>query len=395
MAGEGFQAVEALENVTYVGIGTLGYGFMGRAHSLGYRRQSDAYWPPSVLPRLVAICGRHEERVRAGAQRFGYEGYYTDWEQLIADPRVQVFDNCTQVYMHAEPSLAALAAGKHVLCEKPLAATLEEARQLRDAATSSGRVAMTGFNYRFVPAIRLAYNLIQSGALGQLQLVRASYLQEFRRDPQLPSFAGTAEARGRGVVNNLGCHVLDLARHLVGEVARVSGLATNHVKRRPSLADPSQMVDEVEDDTFHALLEFDNGVTGTVEGTQVATGRKNQLTIEINGTRGSLRFDLERLNELQVYLLDEQAPQTLGFRDILVTEGSHPLLKHWWPRGHVLAWENSFVGELHHLLACVAEGRPVGPEGATFEDGYQAALLAETIRASGREGRRLEPKSLE
>ncbi|MCL5109963.1 MAG: Gfo/Idh/MocA family oxidoreductase [Chloroflexi bacterium] len=395
MPGSSFQPAGELAGVPQIGVGVIGYGFMGRAHSLGYKRQIDAYWPPKVLPRLLAICGRNGERVRAAAQRWGYEGYYTDWRELIADPAVRIVDNCTQPFLHAEPSLAALAAGKHVLCEKPLAPTLAEARQMRDAARQSGKVHMTGLNYRFVPAIRLAYEIVQSGALGELQLFRASYLQEFRRDPTMPALSGSPEGRGRGVVGNLGAHAIDLAYHLVGDIARVSGVVVNHIARRPAAAGASELIPEKEEDTAHGLLEFANGVTGFVEATQVATGRKNQLVLEINGSRGSLRFDLERLNELQVYLLDEQDPLKMGFRDIVVTEGAHPLLKHWWPRGHVLAWENTFVGELNHLLTCVAEGRQAGPEGASFEDGYKAALVGEALRVSSREGHRVDVQSLE
>lgn len=395
MAGPDFHPVGELADVSRIGIGTIGYGFMGRAHSLGYRRQIDAYWPPKVLPRLVAICGRNEERLRGAAQRWGYEGYYTDWRKLLVDPEVQIVDNCTQPFLHAEPSIAALQAGKHVICEKPLAPTLDEARAMRDAARQSGKVHMTGLNYRFVPAIRLAYDILRSGVLGDLYFFRASYLQEFRRDPSMPALSATPEGRGRGVVGNLGAHAIDLAHHLLGDIARVSGIVTNHITRRPKAAGAVELVPEGEDDTCHGLLEFANGVTGTLEATQLATGRKNQLVFEINGSRGSLRFDMERLNELQVYLLDEQQPSTLGFRDVVVTEGGHPLLKHWWPRGHVLAWENTFVGELNHLLTRVVEGKQAGPEGATFEDGYKAALIGEALRVSAREGRRVEVKTLE
>ena len=395
MADSHFHETKPLAEVPRVGVGMLGYGFMGRAHSLGYRRLIDVSWPPTVLPRLVAICGRNEERVSAAAQRYGYEGYYTDWEEMIADTNIQVLSNGTQPSLHAEPSIAALKAGKHVICEKPLAPTMEEARAMWEAARASGRVHMTGFNYRFVPALRLARELIQSGALGEVYLFRAVYLQEFRREHHLFAMASTPEGRGRGTLNNLGAHVIDMAHFLVGDIAAVSGKVTMHVPQRPAIQDPGKIVQETEDDTFHGVVDFANGATGTITACNVIAGRKNFLEVEVSGTQGSLHFNLERLNELEVYLLKPEEPSVLGFRDVMVTEGGHPSLKHWWPRGHVLGWEALFAEELLHFLTCVKEGRQAGPEGATFEDGYKAALVAEALRRASREGRRIDISDLE
>ena len=395
MPGPMFRHTEALAGVPRLGIGLIGYGWIGRAHSVALNRLQDAAWPPNVLPRLVAICGRSEERVREAAQRWGYEGYYTDWHDLVSDSDVQVVINGAQAYMHLEPSLAALAAGKHLLCEKPLAATLAEARKLRDAARTSSVVSMTGLNYRFVPALRLARDIVQSGVLGQVNLCRGHYLNESRRDPATPAFGGGPEVRGRGPLNDVGSHLIDLARFLVGEIEAVSGKVVTHITPRPSPTIPGAMEDVPQEDAFHFVAEFANGATGILEGASIATGRKNQLVIELNGARGSLRFNLERLNELEVYLLDEQRPEALGFRDVLVTETNHPYLKYWWPKGHVPGWEAMILHELHHFLTCIVDGRPVSPEGATIDDGYAAALVAEAARQSSREGRRIEVRSLE
>jgi predicted dehydrogenase len=395
MAGYNFHRTPQLEGVAIVGIGMLGSGWMARAHSLAYNRLRDSNWPPSVLPRLVAMCGRNETKLQASAQRFGYEGYYSRWDDLIEDHDVQIIDNCTHPYMHPEASIAALKAGKHVICEKPLAPTIGEARAMRDEALATGRINMTGFNHRFVPALRLARDLIRKGALGDIHLFRAQYLQEFRRDPLLPALPDTPEFRGRGSLNNIGSHIIDMSRFLIGEMAAVSGKALAHISKRPSPTDLSRLVPINDDDSFHFVAEFANGVTGVLEGSSVATGYKNFLAIEVNGSRGTVRFNLERMNELQVYLMDRETPEAMGFTDVLVTESDHPLIKHWWPRGHIIGWEANFVHELGHLIDCVATGKSIGPEGATFEDGYQAALVAEAVRESSRQGRRIELNELE
>jgi predicted dehydrogenase len=391
MPGRNFRKTEALEKtIPRVGIGLLGYGWMGRAHSIAYNRLQDVDWPPAVLPRLVAICGRNEARVKAAARRLGYEGYYLDWEDLITDDQVQVIDNVTPPYLHAEASIAALKAGKHIICEKPLAPTAGEARLMLDASKAAGTIHMTGFNNRFVPALRLARDLIRSGALGNIHLFRARYLQEFRRDPSLPVYGNALESRGRGSLSVIGCHIIDMARFLVGEIATVSGRTLAHISRRPSATGSGLMVEVPEDDTFHFVAEFTNGVTGILDGSSIATGNKNSMTVEVNGERGSLRFNLERMNELEVYLIDRESPKTLGFADVLVTESDHPYIKHWWPKGHIIGWEATFVHELRYLLTCLAEGKPVSPDGATFEDGYMTALISEAVRQSSRESRRVD-----
>jgi predicted dehydrogenase len=395
MPGANFHPTRTLADVPTVAVGLIGYGWIGRAHSVALNRLRDATWPPNVLPRLAAICGRNEEKVSSAAQRWGYAGYYTDWRDLVADPDVAAVIVGAQTYLHREPSLAALAAGKHVLCEKPLAPDLAEARQMRDAARQSKSLAMTGFNYRFVPALKLMRDLIQSGALGPVNLFRGHYLNESRRDPALPAFGSAPEVRGRGPLNDVGSHLFDIARFLLGDIAAVSGKVLTHVTPRPSPSRPGEMEAVTQEDSFHGVVEFANGVSGILEGSSVATGRKNWFSVEVNGVQGSLRFNLERLNELEVYLLDEVHPEALGFRDVLVTEGVHPYLKYWWPKGHIVGWEATLLNEDHHFLTCIQQGRALAPEGATFEDGYQAALLAEAFRLASREGCRVETGRLE
>ncbi|MDA8219137.1 MAG: Gfo/Idh/MocA family oxidoreductase, partial [Dehalococcoidales bacterium] len=331
MAGPNFRRTEPLTGVPEIPIGVLGYGWIGRAHSIALNRLREATWPPRVLPRLVAVCGRTEGKVSQAAQRFGYEGYYTHWEDLVADDEIRLLIVGAQAYLHAEPTMAALRAGKHVLCEKPLAATLAEARQMRDLAVASGLIHMTGLNYRFVPAIRLARDLVKSGALGDIHYFRGSYFNEFRRDPLMPNFGEGPEARGRNALNDIGSHLIDVARFVVGDIASVTGTSLVHMRNRPSATVSGKMEANPHDDTFHFVAEFADGPTGTMEGGSLTTGRKNQLTFEVNGTRGSLRFDLERLNHLEVYLLEDEHPEALGFRDVLVTEANHPYVRYWWP----------------------------------------------------------------
>ena len=371
-----------------VGIGVLGYGFMGRAHTFAYQRLALVAPELQIAPRLVAIAGRTADKVAAAATRFGYARHYTDWRELLQDDEVSVLDNCTVPYMHAEPSIAALEAGKHVICEKPLAPTLAEARAMRDAAARSVAKTMCGFNYRFLPAVRLARQLIDEGAIGRVYMFRAHYLQEGRHDPARPGFVGP-EALGRGALAGLGSHVIDLARFLVGEPVAVSALLATKIRNRPHPRQPGETVAVADDDLFHCLVEFEGGATGILEASYVSAGRKNYFSWEINGAKGSLRFNLERLNELEVYLVGQPRPDAAGFERVLVTEPEHPFLSQWWPRGHVLGWEHTFVHELQHFLACVVTGRPVSPEGATFEDGYRAALVSEAICKSAAMGRRV------
>lgn len=381
--------------IQQLGIGVIGYGFMGRAHSFAYQRIPGLSQDASVVPRLVAMAGRTEEKVAAAAKRYGYSGYYTDWREIVADEEIQLIDNCTIPCMHAGPSLAAIEYGKHVLCEKPLAVTLDEARAMRDAAARSTVKTMCGFNYRFLPAVRLARTLILDGAIGDIYLFRAHYLQEGRHDPARPARGLGREALGRGALASLGSHVIDMARFLVGEPVRVSALTATKIPRRPHPSGDGRTVEVTDDDAFQALVEYANGATGILEASFVSSGRKNQLSWEINGSKGSLHFNLERLNEIEVYLPAQPHAGLVGFQDVLVTEPEHPFLHQWWPRGHILGWEHTFIHEIQHLLRCIAENRPIGPEGATFEDGYRTALVSEAILQSAREGRSVSIQEVE
>ncbi|HEY3083412.1 MAG TPA: Gfo/Idh/MocA family oxidoreductase [Chloroflexota bacterium] len=371
-----------------LGVGMIGYGFMGRAHANAYRKIPYTFWPPPARPRLVALCGRAEEAVAEAASRYGFQGYYLDWRDLIRDPRVRLVDNVAWHDAHPEPCIAAAEAGKHVLCEKPLALTAAEARRMREAARRAGVKHGVGFNYRFAPAVRLAREVIGRGLLGRLHHARISYLQDHQADPTKPyPWAG----RPSGVLLGLGSHVIDLARFLVGEPRAVTGWVRTFNNRRP-LPDGSGRTVEVEDDDAAiAQVEFENGALGTLEAAWICAGRKNQLTFEINGSKGSIAWDLEDLNRLHVQIEGaDKIDGTRGFEDVLVTEAHHPYHQFWWPFGHILGWEHLHVNLIHHFVRAVATGEPVEPWGATFEDGYRAAVVSEAIVESSRSGRRIE-----
>ena len=373
--------------VPSVGVGLLGYAFMGKAHTNAYKTLPYMIYPPPAEPRLVAIAGRDPAAVQAAAARYGFARAVTDWHALVDDPEVQLFDNAGPNDLHAAPCIAAAGAGKHLLCEKPLARTAAEAHAMWQAAAQAGVKHMVAFNYRFVPALRLAYDLIQAGELGTIHHFRAVYLQEWIMDPAAPMIWRLDKARaGSGALGDLGAHIVDLARFLVGEPATVQGLLRTFVPERPAPGGGTAPV--TVDDAFAALVEFANGAIGTLEATRFAAGRKNHEVIEINGSRGSLRFNLERLNELEVYRTDGPAA-TRGWAQILVTEPVHPFIRHWWPQGHILGWEHTFVHEIAHLLGAIVHDTDVAPLGATFEDGYRAAVILDAIAESAATGRRV------
>jgi predicted dehydrogenase len=357
-----------------IGVGMLGYAFMGKAHSNALRKIAYMTWPPPLVPRLVAIAGRNEEAVAEAAERYGYERWTTDWRDVISDPEIGVFDNGGPNHLHAEPTIAAAEAGKHVVCEKPLGRTADESFEIWSRVAATGVEHLCAFNYRFVPAVRLARELIDAGELGEIRHFRARYLQDWGDDPSLDTWRFHADEAGSGALGDLGAHVIDLAHYLVGDLASVSGLTRTFL--------PGRQVD----DAIEAAVEFTAGAVGTIEATRLALGRRNALQFEINGQNASLAFDMERLNELQVFRAD--GDRARGFKTVLVSEADHPFWEHWWPPGHIIGWGETFVHELHHFLGAVAGLHDVAPHGATFEDGYRAAEVCDAIVRSSESGAR-------
>lgn len=356
--------------VPTIGVGMLGYAFMGKAHANAYKTLRYMAWPPPLEPRLVVLAGRDGDAVSQAAQRYGFERSTTRWEEMVNDGDVELFDNSGPNNLHAEPTIAAAEAGKHVVCEKPLGRDAGESYEIWKRVEAARVVNLCAFNYRFLPAVRAAREAIAAGELGEIYHFRGRYLQEWGTT-DAPVWRFDRELAGSGALGDLGAHVIDLARYLVGEIRSVSAVAATYKAGRTV------------DDAFEAAVEFHNGAVGTFEASRFAIGRKNALSWEINGSRGSLAFDLERLNELQV------SEGTGGFRTRLVSEADDPFWSWWWPHGHMLGWEHSFIHELEHVLGAIAGRNAIGPDGATFEDGYRAAEVCDAIVRSASDGRRV------
>ncbi|NCF65943.1 MAG: Gfo/Idh/MocA family oxidoreductase [Chloroflexi bacterium] len=381
----------ATGDIPEIGVGMLGYAFMGKAHSNAFRTIPYMMYPPPAIPVLAALAGRNEVDCANAAQRYGYAKYYTDWRDMLADDAVQLFDNGGPNDVHAEPSIMAAEVGMHVLCEKPLARTAEESKTMLDAVEKAGVKHMVAFNYRFVPAIRQIRNLIDSGALGRIYHWRAVYLQEWIMPHYNESkiWRLDKEVAGSGALGDLGAHIIDLAHYLVGDMKSVGALTQTFIKERP-LLDGSGMGTVDVDDAFVSVVEFENGAVGTLESTRFAGGRKNHNVFEINAEKGSVRFNLERMNELEVFWIGEKPRETQGFHSVLVSEDYHPWWDKWWPQGHIIGWEHTFVHEITHLLDCIVNDKEVGPHGATFLDGYKTAVVCDAILKSAETRRQVD-----
>jgi predicted dehydrogenase len=378
-----------------LGVGLVGYAFMGRAHSLAWETVGRVFDVP-LRPRLAALCGRDRAATEAAAGRFGWAAAETDWRALIARDDVQLVDICAPGDLHAPVAIAALAAGKHVLCEKPLANTLAEAEAMKaaaDAAYPRGARAMVGFNYRRVPALALARRLVEQGRIGTLRHFRAVYLQDWLADPDAPmTWRMRAERAGSGALGYLGAHIVDLARYLTGDdITGVGAISATFVRERPLADGPAGAGPVGEnrptgtvtvDDAVVFAGKLASGALASFEATRYATGRKNGLRVELNGSAGSLAFDLERLNELEFF--DAAGDSTdNGFRRILVTEGSHPYLSAWWPPGHTLGWEHTFTHQAMDLLTAIADGKPPLP---SFGDGLAVQRVLDAVARSAASG---------
>jgi predicted dehydrogenase len=370
-----------------IGVGLVGYKFMGRAHSNAYR-QVGRFFDLKLSPRMRAICGRDEAGVRVAAATLGWEGYETDYRRLLERDDIGLVDIVTPGNTHHEIAIAALEAGKHVLCEKPLANTMEEAREMLDAARRAGTTNMVCFNYRRVPAVQLAKKLVEEGRLGEIRHWRAVYLQDWILDPEFPlAWRLRKDLAGSGALGDIGAHIIDLAHFLVGPIEEVIGTAETFIRERPLEEAPGETGEVTVDDAAAFLARFENGAMGTFEATRLAAGRKNHNSFEINGSNGSLVFDLERMNELEVYFEDDP-PETRGFRTVMVTEPDHPYIKAWWPPGHIIGYEHTFVHTIKDLLDGIAAGENPAP---TFEDGYRCQTVLDAVERSTESGTWTQP----
>jgi len=381
------------DDIPEIGVGMLGYGFMGKAHSNGFRKVAYTFWPPPAVPKLVAICGRSGRGTAETARQFGYSKYYTDWRDIIRDDEIELFDNSGPNNIHADPCIAAAAAGKNILCEKPLGRNSIESRDIWDAAKRAGIRHMLAFNFRFVPAIALARKLVQDGVVGHVYHFRGQFLGNWFLDTKAPMvWRLNREAAGSGAVGDLGSHVIDLARFLVGEPASVSATKRTFTRERALLNEPSKMARVEVDDAFEAVVEFKNGAIGTLEASTVCSGRQMHLAFEIDGSKGSIRFNLERMNELEFCLADDEPKEVIGFRDAIVTKRNDPLYDRWFDHlsQHMFGYEGTIVNEVYHFLDCIVNRRDVAPHGATFEDGYRCAVVCDAILESCESKRSVE-----
>lgn len=363
-----------------LGVAAIGYAFMGKAHSNAWRNVASFFDVPAFEQKV--LVGRDASLVDEAAAKYGWAESATDWRSVISRDDIDIVDICAPGWMHAEIALAALAAGKHVLVEKPLANTLEEAELMAEAAASArarGVQSMIGFNYRRVPALALARELIAEGRLGTVRHVRAAYLQDWLSDVETPmSWRLRKETAGSGALGDIASHAIDQVQHLTGQtVTEVTGTLRTFVAERPG---PDGLEKVTVDDAAWATLGMTGNISASVEASRVATGQKNSLKIEIYGSRGSLTFDLENLNELG--FLDATLPvREQGFRRILVTEPEHPYLEAWWPQGHVIGWEHTFTHQVRDFLLAIRDGSQPSP---SFADGLQIQRVLAAVEESAR-----------
>ena len=361
-------------------VALIGYAFMGRAHSNAYR-QVTPFFSPRLTPRLKVVCGRSQPAVARAAKTLGWQEAATDWREVVNRRDIDLVDVCTPGDSHAEIAIAAAKAGKIVFCEKPLANTVRDAERMLAAVEKHRVTHMVCHNYRRAPAVMFAQHLIASGKLGEIRHFRGTYLQDWINDPAFPLVWRLRKPlAGSGALGDIGAHVVDLARFLVGEIAEVSGDLRTFIKTRPLPGQPKRRGRVTVDDAAAAVVRFANGPMGTIEATRLAPGRKNHNRFEINGSLGSLAFDLERMNELDLHL--ESGPRAeRGFKRILVTESDHPFVKAWWPPGHIIGYEHTFVHTVYDLLEAAADGKVPRP---SFVDGVQNQRVLDGIERSAR-----------
>ncbi len=367
-----------------VNVALIGYAFMGRAHSNAWRQVS-RFLSPKLQPRLKVLCGRDRANVKRAAARLGWDEWATDWREVIARPDVDIVDVSTPGDSHAEIAIAAAQLGKAILCEKPLANDVREAKAMWRAVKKAGVSNMLCHNYRRIPAVMLARELVASGKLGRIFHYRGTYLQDWCIDPALPLYwRFRKEKSGSGALGDILSHSLDLGRYVTGsEVTEVAGALETFVKQRPLPENPKKKGRVTVDDAALTLVRFANGALGSIEGSRFAAGRKNYNRFEVNGSLGSVAFNLERMNELEFYSRTDEGKQQ-GFRQIMVTEPSHSFVGSWWPPGHIIGYEHTFTHTVHDFLDAVATGKRVRPD---FEDGVRNQLVLEAIEKAARSRR--------
>ena len=378
-----------------INVGMIGYKFMGKAHSHAYRDVS-MFFKTETIPVMKVICGRTEQALAEAAKRFGWESYEISWQKIIQRDDIDLIDINTPNNTHRDIAVAAAKAGKAIICEKPLAKNLSEAEKMLNEVEKAGVKHMICFNYRKVPALALAKELIQNNELGKIYHFRAQYLQDWITDPEFPLvWRLKKELSGTGANGDLNSHVIDLARFLVGEISQVIGMQETFITQRPELKtgkelttgltaqSKKEMGEVTVDDATLFLARFTNGALGSFEATRFANGRRNGLRLEINGSKGSLMFEQENMNELWLYSCqDPKGAQ--GFKRIQVNEAEHPYINAWWPPGHIIGYEHTFVHVIYDLLKAIDEDKMPSPN---FRDGVECQKVLEAVQKSAEEER--------
>lgn len=368
-------------------VGLIGYQFMGKAHSNAYR-QVNRFFDLPVQVRMKTLCGRTEAPLKAAAENFGWESYETDWRRLLDDPSIDIIDIATTGNVHCEIAVAAAEAGKIVFCEKPIANNLADAKKMLDAVRKAGVGHAVFHNYRKAPAIAFAKQMIAAGELGTIFHVRAVYLQDWIADPNFPLvWRLQKETAGSGSLGDICSHIVDMGRFLVGEIAEITGMMHTFVKQRPLVgavddrmgaSASSEMGEVTVDDASIFMARFANGALGTFEASRFAVGRKNHCRIEINGSKGSVVFNLERMNELEYYNAEAPAGKH-GFTLIQTTDGMHPYTGRYWPVGHIIGYEHTFTNLIADALVAIDKGEMPTPN---FEDGYRNQVILDAVERS-------------
>jgi predicted dehydrogenase len=371
----------------------IGYRFMGKAHSNAWR-QAPHFFPLKAAVEMSTICGRDPKSLEQARTQLGWQKSSTNWREVINSPDIDIVDINTPNDSHAEIAIAAARAGKHILCEKPLGMDVAQCKEMLDAAKKAKVVHMVCHNYRRIPAIAHAKKMIEDGAIGEIFHYRARYAQDWIVDPEFPLVWRLQKGvSGSGAHGDINAHIIDIARYLVGEFKEVSGLMNTFIKERP-LQDQGgkgdglgakggkKMGKVTVDDAAICIGRFANGALANLEATRFALGRKNHITIEINGSKGSLSFDFEDMNRLKWF--DNTRPNDRqGFSDILVTQGGgvHPFVGNWWPPGHIIGYEHTFVHTIADFVNAVVDGKSVQP---TFEDGMRNQRVLEAVEESAK-----------
>ncbi|CEG22724.1 1,5-anhydro-D-fructose reductase [Planococcus massiliensis] len=381
-------------------IGMVGYKFMGKAHSNAYRALP-MFFPDRLHPAMKVICGRNREAVASAAHQFGWAESSSDWKTLVSREDIDVVDINAPSNAHKEIAIAAAQAGKHLYCEKPLALSLADSREMLEAAESAGIKHMVGFNYRFAPAVILAKKLIDEGRLGDIYHFRGWFLQDWLVDPDFPlAWRLQQEIAGSGAHGDLGAHLIDMAHYLIGDMAEVIGMSETFIKERPLPSDSGALSATsgaaaekgpvTVDDATLFMARFANGALGSFEATRFASGHRSTNSFEINGSKGSVIFDFERMNELQVYFTDDQE-DVQGFRRVLATDSAHAYSGVWWPTGHPIGYEHTFTHAFVEFLDAIQEDRLPSPN---FHDGVKCQQVLEAVEQSIKERTWIDVASL-